>query len=117
MSDAKFDWAAPRRVLVVAPPSPGYVLKALAHAADHGDAPLAADPAAGAGAAGLVWLPVAHVVALYVDLGITSEMAEVAAAARAMGIDSEYRTVNAERWAHALLDLTRAPVADPAVPA
>jgi hypothetical protein len=97
------EWGAPRRVLVAAPPLAVYRIKAIAHAADLGDAPWAPDPDAGAQNAALCWLPVAHCVAVYVDHGIDPAMATLLDAARGLGIDWVYRVIECERWAHALL--------------
>ena len=103
------EWG-PRRVLVVCPALPAYQLKALAHAADKGDAPLSPDAAAGAGDAAFAWLTVAHVVAAYIDFGVDPNMSRVVAAARACGVDVEYRTTQPDRWALQVLSILRPPV-------
>ncbi len=108
------EWG-PRRVLVVCPALPAYQLKAIAHAADKGDAPLAADGAAGAASSAFAWLTVAHVVAAYVDHGVDPVMSQVLAAARGCGVDVEYRTLQPDRWAVELLSVLRpaAPIEAP----
>lgn len=97
------EWGAAKRVLVAAPALASYRVKAIAHAADLGDAPLAPEPDAGAQGAALTWLPVAHCVAAYVDRGIDPAMAALLDAARAIGVDVVYRVIETDRWAHALL--------------
>lgn len=73
-----------------------YAALALAHARDRGDAPIVATDDVYA------WLPVAHLVAAYVDHGVTQEMADLIACARALGLPVEYRTARPETWAAAI---------------
>ncbi len=86
-----------------------YLVKALAHAREAGGLPLAAwQSPEGDTEAAFGWLTCADLIALYVDYGVTDSMSSLAAAARALGVPVEYRTIQPAAWASVLLDEMRA---------
>lgn len=105
-----------RRVLVIAPTAPEharYRQRAVRHAIDAGEAPISPwvegdDMAVVNHSVTVAWLGAADVVALYVDTGISSDMAVMSSLARGAGVPVELRTTQPDVWAHAIRNAMRA---------
>ncbi len=83
-----------KRVVVICPEIAGpYAERAMAHARAKGDAPILVDEGC------FAWLPVAHLLAVYVDQGISTPMTEAVNCARSIGLQVEHRVLNADAWA------------------
>ena len=111
-----------RRALVLVPELEEYARYrafAVQHAAEKGEAAIAfnIDECSEATilatiTAPYAWASVADVLAVYVDLGMTHQMAAITKFARSIGVPVEYRTLQPDRWAEALLVLIRRPDPD-----